>query len=239
MRIFLTLPVVSLVFLMVWGCGRVTGAGTVTNDFGMTFVRIPEGSHVVDGQKVVLRSFYLGKTEVTQKQWQQVMGNNPSEFQNQDNRPVERVSLVDVQQFVEKLNELTGEQYRLPGEAEWIHAARGGSQDDLYGALNEIAFYAGNSGMTTHPVGQKKANAYGLHDMLGNVYEWCRDDYSASDRSSPEGERSTALCVVKGGSWFSVERNCRPAHRLGLQPGSRAHDLGFRLLMETQEVVAK
>jgi len=202
---------------------------TIRNKLGMIFLEIPAGEQVVNGENVRVSSFYMAKTEVTQDQWQQLMGNNPAEFSQISSFPVERVSWDDVQLFIAKLNESSDQQVRLPSEAEWVHAALGGGKEDPYGKLDEIAIYNQNSGMTSHPVAQKRENGYGLYDMLGNVYEWCADEYRLGDALK---ENQTLLRVIKGGSWYSVERNCRVTHRLGLQQGSCVHDLGFRLVLE-------
>ncbi|MCL2122613.1 MAG: formylglycine-generating enzyme family protein, partial [Desulfovibrionaceae bacterium] len=166
---------------------------TYTNSIGIKFVLIPAGSFLMGSDARALnekpphrvhisKPFYLGKFEVTQEQWQAVMGNNPSRFKGPDN-PVEGVSWEDVREFIQRLNEKEGHRrYRLPTEAEWEYAARGGTSSrwsfgDDAGLLDQYAWYKDNSEDTTHPVGQKKSNPWGLHDMHGNVFEWVQDWY--------------------------------------------------------------
>ncbi|AEE50007.1 SUMF1/EgtB/PvdO family nonheme iron enzyme [Haliscomenobacter hydrossis] len=191
--------------------------------------------------EVILNDFYLGKTEVTQEQWRAVMGNDPPElgFKGCDQCPVENVSWDNVQQFIQKLNAQTGKNYRLPTEAEWEYAARGGaiSQDFTYAGsnnLDEVAWYDSNSGIKTHPVAQKKANELGLYDMSGNVYEWCQDWYDAeyyqkSPANNPQGPNTGSLRVNRGGSWSSRPIYARVAYRRLDSPGLRDSYLGFRL----------
>jgi formylglycine-generating enzyme required for sulfatase activity len=192
---------------------------SVTNSLGMEFVRIPAGRFQMgstsgdgDEQPVhrveITQPFYLGTTEVTQSQWESVMGNNPSRFKGA-NRPVEQVSWEEVQTFIEKLNAREpGVTYRLPTEAEWEYAARAGtttaySFGDSAGDLDEYAWYGGNTGGQTHPVGQKPANGWGLYDVHGNVWEWVQDwygEYPSSPQGNPSGPPSGASRVVRGGS---------------------------------------
>ena len=194
------------------------------------------------------RGFWMGKYEVTQAQWQAVMGSNPSRFKNcGGNCPVETVSWNDVQEFIGKLNGRSGgRRYRLPTEAEWEYAARAGTETDtdtyagdmtsLRGndpVLNRIAWYRENSGGRTHPAGRKAPNAFGLHDMLGNVWEWLGDRYGSYPGGSltdPVGSRSGLERVIRGGSWGGNAGYCRSASRDGLSPGYRYDGLGFRLL---------
>ena len=231
---------------------------TSTNSIGMEFVLIPAGEfkmgspsgedgrynnegplHTVNIEK----TYYLGKYEVTQKQWREVMGTNPSHFTG-DNLPVEKVSWNDAQKFIKKLNQKEGtDKYRLPSDAEWEYAARAGtttrySFGDSESNLSEYAWYDDNSGDKTHTVGQKKPNSWGLYDMHGNVYEWVQDDWhgnyygAPSDGSAWEsGGYSTR--VYRGGSWRFLARHCRSAVRDYDFPGTRHHYLGFRLLQET------
>ena len=185
------------------------------------------------------QAFYLGKYEVTQGQWQAVMGKNPSQFTGDANRPVEQVSWDDVQEFIRRLNAREGgAQYRLPTEAEWEYAARAGSTTAYsFGndarQLGEYAWYRDNAGGKTHPVGQKKPNAWGLHDMYGNVWEWVQDwyaDYAAGSAVNPAGPSSGSGRVIRGGSWGAGAGYCRSAYRGRDAPGDRDGDLGFRLL---------
>lgn len=188
--------------------------------------------------KVSLDYFYLGKTEVTQKQWRMVMGSDPPEleFKGCDQCPVENVSWNDVQKFIKKLNVKTGENYRLPTEAEWEYAAGGGdNQTYTYAgsdALDEVGWYDGNSGSKTHPVAQKRANNFGLYDMSGNVWEWCQDwygDYSKSPSKNPQGPTTGSGRVDRGGSWFDGAICARVAYRGYYDPDDRFDSIGFRL----------
>ena len=187
--------------------------------------------------QVTLSSFRIGKYEVTQELWQAVMDSNPSEFTGDLKRPVEQVSWDDCQEFIRKLNELTSENFRLPTEAEWEYAARGGqkSHDYLYSGSNDInavAWYDGNSGGYTHPVGQKQPNELGLYDMSGNVYEWCQDwygKYSSSAQTNPKGPAKAFLRVFRGGGW-SGTGGCRASYRGGDSPGGRG-GVGLRLAL--------
>ncbi len=177
---------------------------------------------------VSLDDFHIGKYEVTQAQWKAVMSNNPSYFKEDcDNCPVESVSWEDVQKFIQKLNELTGKQYRLPTEAEWEYAARGGEANKYAGSndLDEVAWHGGNSGIKTHPVGRKSSNGYGLNDMSGNVYEWCSDWYKGYEVTDHTGSRR----VIRGGSWDANPRNCRVSYRHLDGPYYRNNSIGFRV----------
>ena len=202
-----------------------------------------QGSDAYDGEKpvhsVTLSDFHIGKYEVTQGLWKEVMGENPSYNKAGDNYPVEMVSWEDCQRFIERLNSRTGLNFRLPTEAEWEYAARGGQKSrgykysgSTYG-LGSVAWYEGNSGNRTHPVGQKQANELGLYDMSGNVYEWCYDwygRYSSSSQRNPSGPASGALRVLRGGSYSFSARHCRVSFRSGVVPGIRT-DLGLRLVL--------
>jgi formylglycine-generating enzyme required for sulfatase activity len=213
----------------------------------MDFVAIPPGSFMmgdaVNGphgpvHKVTLtKGFCLGKTEVTREQWQAVMGGNPSEFKG-PKYPVETVSWNDCQDFLRKLNEkLPGQGFRLPTEAEWEYACRAGSTTayafgDGEANLGEYAWYAANSANNTHPVGEKKANAWDLLDMHGNVWEWCADwygPYGAGDQKDPVGPPDGQDRVLRGGSWLDSPMFCRSANRHLFAPGSRFSCLGFRV----------
>ena len=224
---------------------------------GIEFVWIPPGEfrmgsssrHALDNERPVTRvrisrGFWFGKYEVTQRQWQSVMRSNPSGFRNcGGDCPVESVSWKDVQAFVGKLNEREGERkYRLPTEAEWEYAARAGTDTDTHaGDLTEpqgtdpvvdrVAWYGKNSGGRTHPVGGKAANQFGLHDMVGNVWEWVGDrygEYPGGSLTDPAGRGSDR--VRRGGSWYNSAKYCRSANRYGDSPTDRYNTLGFRLL---------
>lgn len=187
---------------------------------------------------VSIKSFSLGRFEVTQAQWQAVMGTLPSRFEGRT-LPVEQVSWDDAQAFVSKLSEKTGKKYRLPSEAEWEYAARAGSQTnysfgDKENELRRYAWFIGNAGHKTHPVGEKVANAFGLHDMHGNVWEWTEDCWNSNYAGAPgDGSAWTAgncsLRVVRGGSWGSSSRFLRSAFRYGGTTARRYSNDGFRV----------
>ena len=187
---------------------------------------------------VTLDGYYIGKYEVTQKLWKAVMGSNPSRFKG-DNLPVENVSWDDVQEFLRKLNAMTGKNYRLPTEAEWEFAARGGNSSRGYkysgsNNIDDVAWYDGNSGDRTHAVGTKSLNELGIYDMSGNVCEWCQDrygDYSSSPQRNPKEFNSGSFRVFRGGSWNYDAWNCRVSIRNRFTPGYRDSYLGFRLAL--------
>ena len=199
-----------------------------------------QGSDVSDDEKpahqVTLSDYYIGQTEVTQALWKAVMGSNPSFFKG-DNLPVEQVSWDDCQVFIQNLNQLTGKQFRLPTEAEWEYAARGGrkSRGYKYAGGNDIglvAWYTGNSGNETHTVATKQANELGVYDMSGNVEEWCSDwygDYQSSSQSDPQGPSSGSNRVSRGDCYFSDARDCRVSNRYYNLPDYRNDYLGLRL----------
>ena len=210
---------------------------------GGTFIMgaTPEqGSDCYDNEKpvhrVTLNNFHIGKYPVTQAQLQAVMGENPSSFKG-DNLPVETVSWDDVQVFISRLNAATGKNYRLPTEAEWEYAARGGNRSKGYkysgsNNCNDAAWYYGNSGNTTHPVGTKSPNELGIYDMSGNVFEWCQDwygEYNSSAQANPKGPSSGSYRVLRGGGWSGGARDCRVSDRYCYSPGNRDNDSGFRL----------
>ena len=216
-----------------------------TNSIDQKFLHIKPGSFTMGSNsgdddekpahKVTLtKGFYMQTTEVTQKQWRLVMGNNPSSFKG-DNLPVEQVSWNDIKKFIEKLNSREGtNKYRLPTEAEWEYSCRAGSTSKYANNnnLDSVGWYNGNSGRKTHEVGQKKANAWGLYDMFGNVWEWCEDwkgDYPSKSVTDPVGPSSGSHRVDRGGSWYSEVGFCRSAIRGYYPPESRYRHLGFRL----------
>ena len=187
---------------------------------------------------VTLSSYYIGKTEVTQALWQAVMGSNPSRFEGSD-LPVECVSWNDCQEFIQKLNRLTGRNFRLPTEAEWEFACRGGNNSRGYkysgsNNLGSVAWYNDNSGGQTHPVGTKAPNELGIFDMSGNVWEWCSDwnaNYTSYSQTNPTGPHSGSGRVYRGGSWFYYARYCRSSIRCYFIPTFRYGDLGLRLAL--------
>ena len=188
--------------------------------------------------QVTLSDYYIGETEVTQELWKAVMGSNPSNFSG-TNLPVEAVSWDDCQTFITKLNQLTGKNFRLPTEAEWEYAARGGQKSKGYkyagsNALSDVAWYWDNSSSKTHPVKQKQANELGLYDMSGNVWEWCQDwygNYGSAAQTNPTGPSSGSYRVCRGGGWYYSASGCRVADRGGDSPGSRYSDWGFRVVL--------
>ncbi len=188
---------------------------------------------------VTLSGYSIGQTEVTQELWQAVMGSNPSYFTGNLKRPVEKVSWNDCQTFITTLNQLTGRNFRLPTEAEWEYAARGGNRSQGYkyagsNIIDDVAWYSGNSGSTTHPVATKTPNELGLYDMSGNVYEWCQDwygYYSSDAQTNPTGPTSGSNRVLRGGSWGSGARYCRVSDRGHSTPASTGYNLGLRLAL--------
>ena len=185
----------------------------------------------------ITRGFEIGRYEVTQAMWESVMGSNPSHSNGFPDRPVERVTGDDIQQFLQRLNARTdGYRYRLPTEAEWEYAARAGSTGPHSGPLNRVAWYRGNSGEHTHDVGQKQPNAWGLYDVHGNVWERVlggRRKYTGSPRSDPAGPASKHLGIVRGGSWYSPPGDTRASSRPGsIAPDGRSTGVGFRCVRE-------
>ena len=235
----------------------------ITNKLGMEFVLIPPGEFLMgspedeperyDNEKqhrvIISRAFYMQTTTVTQGQWEKLMGNNPSHFEDEgENCPVENVSWDDTQEFIKKLNLDSarlpaGERsrtYRLPTEAEWEYACRAGTTTaycfgDDAGRLGEYAWYSGNSEKRTHSVGQLKPNVWGLHDMHGNVWEWCQDwwsgDYPSDTVTDPGGQPTGSSRVLRGGSWVNSAERCRSADRGNISPGYRGVDYGIRLVL--------
>lgn len=189
--------------------------------------------------RVSLSSFYIGKYEVTQSLWKAVMGSNPSNWKG-DNLPVENVTWNDCQTFLRKLNAMTtGKNFRLPTEAEWEFAARGGNRSRGYqysgsNVLSDVAWYVDNSGMKTHNVGTKAPNELGIYDMSGNVWEWCQDwrgYYYGYSQTNPTGPRSGSYRVIRGGGWSGGARFCCVANRDMNTPDCRIINLGFRLAL--------
>jgi len=230
----------------------VTPAGSKKADIvaDMEFVAVPGGCFQMgdtfgDGlpierpeHAVCVDDFLMGKFEVTQAQWERVKGTNPSRFIGLQN-PVENVSWDDIQDFIVELNRLTGKAYRLPTEAEWEYACRSGGKKEKYCGgddLDALAWDKSNSKKKTHPVGQKKANGLGIHDMSGNVWEWCADwheknYYASSPRLNPSGPSSGVSRVFRGGSWDAGQWVARSSSRNGNPPDARSGNLGFRLVL--------
>ena len=201
-----------------------------------------QGSDAASDEKpahqVTLSSFSIGKYEVTQEEWEAVMGNNPSRFKGAK-RPVERVSWSDCRQFIRKLRTLTGKNFRMPTEAEWEYAARGGNKSRGYkysgsNILDDVGWYDSNSSSSTHDVGQLDPNELGLYDMSGNVWEWCADwygSYDSNSQSNPIGSSSGSYRVFRGGSWYRNARRCRVSIRSFNTPGYSYDLLGLRLAL--------
>lgn len=188
---------------------------------------------------VTLSDYHIGQTQVTQELWQAVMGSNPSEFKGDSQCPVENVSWNDCMEFIAKLNRLTGKNFRLPTEAEWEYAARGGSKSRGYkysGNNNPdlVAWYDGNSINKTHPVAQKQANELGLYDMSGNVWEWCSDwygEYINEVQTNPTGPITGTDYVQRGGSWENGSIGVRVSRRSPGTPALRGCYYGLRLAL--------
>ena len=188
--------------------------------------------------QVTLSDYFIGETEVTQELWYAVMGNNPSKFTRSSRNPVENVSWHDCQAFIQKLNQLTGLRFRLPTEAEWEYAARGGNSSKGYkysgsNRIDDVAWYDGNSGEVTHEVATCYPNELGLYDMSGNVSEWCSDwygSYSSMAQTDPSGAGSGSFRVHRGGGWDYSAQICRVAFRSDCTPDIRDSNLGFRLV---------
>jgi formylglycine-generating enzyme required for sulfatase activity len=188
----------------------------------------------------IKEGFYMGRYEVTQAEWYQIMGNSPSFF-NGDRLPVEQVSWDDVRSFLNILNQQARArqdefEYRLPTEAEWEYACRAGTTGDYAGDVDKMAWHAHNSGNQSHPVGKQQPNAFGLYDMHGNVREWCEDWYHGNYVGAPTdgsawlsgGEQEYR--VLRGGSWYSLAVNLRSAIRYGNTPDLHGNDIGFRVV---------
>lgn len=216
----------------------------------LELVQVPAGSFIMGSDafykepahQVYLDEFWIGKYPVTQEQWQAIMGSNPSEFKG-GMLPVENVSWGDCQSFIKKLNtRLRGKGYRLrlPTDAEWEYAARGGNQSRGYkyagsNIIDEAAWYEENSGDTPHPVGQKAPNELDLYDMSGNVWEWVQDwyvedYYNKSPNHNPLGPANGSRRVIRGGSYYWGDGYCKSTHRSNNTPGYRFSDIGFRVL---------
>jgi formylglycine-generating enzyme required for sulfatase activity len=197
--------------------------------------------------RVTLSDYYIGQTEVTQELWEAVMGNNPSYYTGDSQFPVERVSWNACQDFIEQLNQLTGETFRLPTEAEWEFAARGGIMSQGYrfagsSSVNDVAWYwnsipsqqAGTPGYGTQHVATKAPNELGLYDMSGNVWEWCQDwygDYSSDEETNPTGPFWGSYRIFRGGSWSRSSECCRVSYRNFTYPSTYDDTMGLRLAL--------
>lgn len=219
----------------------------VRNQLGMEMVYVPAGSFMMGStngsydekpvhQVTIKEGFYMGRFEVTQAEWQKVMGANYSQFKG-DRLPVEKVSWNDAQSFIGKLN-ARGElfSYRLPTEAEWEYACRAGTTADYAGDVNEMAWFSENSGNKTHAVGGKQPNAWGLADMYGNVWEWCADYYHGSYNGAPTDGSAWVTSglmrarVLRGGSWDFAANVLRSSYRRWATPIIRRNYIGFRVV---------
>jgi formylglycine-generating enzyme required for sulfatase activity len=200
---------------------------------GSEYYNIEEPIH-----EVTLSSFKIAKYQVTQKEWKSLMGDNPSSYKG-DNLPVHKVNWYDIDEFISRLNQATGKNYRLPTEAEWEYAAGGGnkSQGFLYSGSNNIdkvAWYIRNTDYGQEPVGTKAANELGIYDMSGNVWEWCSDwygNYPSTPQIDPKGPISGEQLVIRGGCIYSIEAWCRVTMRMAKYPISSEANVGFRLVL--------
>jgi formylglycine-generating enzyme len=224
--------------------------GFVDPTTGMAFVKVPGGCFQMGDtfgggssdekpvHEVCVDSFYMAQQEVTQGEYSKVVGQNPASFRWGERYPVEQVSWSDAQAFINKLNELSSRNYRLPTEAEWEYAARNGGKEEKFPGGDEIAeyaWYSENSNRSTQPVGSKQPNSLGLHDLLGNVWEWCHDWYGSgyyreSPRDNPAGPPSGTYRVTRGGGWNDTARSLRVTDRNSKTPGYRNARFGFRLV---------
>jgi formylglycine-generating enzyme required for sulfatase activity len=235
--------------------------GNYTNSLGQTFVLLSAGTFTMGSpsdelgrdsgetqhQVTLTKSFYMMTTEVTQAQWEAVMGSNPSSSSGCSTCPVEQVSWNDVQSYITQMNLRDEGTYSLPTEAQWEYAARAASTTAFANGgitetgcgfdpnLDAIGWYCYNSADETHPVAGKAANAWGLYDMSGNVFEWCQDwfgSYSSSAVTDPTGPSSGSFRIIRGGSWDFLAKYSRSAFRIGRDPDDSYSYLGFRLLWQ-------
>jgi formylglycine-generating enzyme required for sulfatase activity len=209
-------------------------------EFDVDMVFVKGGTFKMGEEKetheVTLSDYYSGKYAVTQKEWQEIMGNNPSNFKG-ESLPVETVSWNDVQKFIEKLNKKTGKSYRLLTEAEWEFAARGGNESKGFtysgsNQLKEVGWYGDNSKKKTHPVGELESNELGIFDMSGNVLEWCENWYGKYENRSqidPKGAKTGSFRVLRGGGWGYIAQYCRVSYRHSNSPDNGINIIGFRL----------
>jgi formylglycine-generating enzyme required for sulfatase activity len=254
---------------------RPAAPAATTTDFGIEMVFVKGGPFSMgctteqrddcsDDEKpahqVLVSAFFIGKYEVTQKQWIEIMGDNPSYFDGCDDCPVESVSWHDVQEFIKRLNQKTGRKYRLPTESEWEYAARGGASIDSSTAtkyagsnnIEDVAWYRDNSESYSkieiiagnvqriihkpkHVAGKKLPNRLGIYDLSGNVSEWCSDFYDRypqSSQTNPQGPSTGTYRVIRGGSWYEGYKNCRVTNRNKKEPSSSAYNIGFRLALD-------
>jgi formylglycine-generating enzyme required for sulfatase activity len=217
-----------------------------TNNLNIDFIQVCgspfNGWSTTSDYIVLLDTFYISKFEITQYQWEIIMGMNPSFFKC-DSCPVENVSWEEVQIFIKQLNKVTNKNYRLPTEAEWEYAAIGGIFAGQYkysgsNNLGQFGWYKGNSEKRTHPVGKKHSNQLGIYDMSGNVWEWCSDWHTLWNLGDNKhinnltGPKTGKEKVVKGGSWYNNDTKCTVFTRLKCHPGHRSSNIGFRLVLD-------
>lgn len=247
----LLIPLALFSFLLVFSCSKDEDSGLDADLKTYNMILVKGGSFSMGctsdagyeclpdekpAHNVTLSDFYISKYEVTQELWTDIMGEEMSYFDNCDQCPVERVSWENIQEFLIKLNEKTGKNYRLPTEAEWEYAARGGAEGGYSNysggdEVGKVAWYYDNSDNKTHPVGQKAPNKLGLYDMSGNVWEWCQDrygPYSSSPQTDPQGPDFGDYRVLRGGSSYVSKNDCRVTNRYGI-PTDWYYSLGFRL----------
>lgn len=221
------LLILTIAFLAATASGQTSETPKINQKDGLAYVWIPGGEYLMGcsagdsecfewekpARRVTIRAgFWIGKTETTQEAYQRVTGAHPSRYKG-PMLPVDQVSWFDAQTYCSRIG------LRLPTGEEWEFAARGGLSASRYGALMDVAWYDGNGGDTTHPVGQKLANAYGLYDMLGNLWEWVQEDYTESGKN---------MKVLRGGSFFNLARDMRVSNRLWATPDTAHRNMGFR-----------
>jgi formylglycine-generating enzyme len=247
-REFIITAIISIIAASAVAAGLTTFSETVS---GIEFVPVKGGCFKMGNNngmydtwdeqpehEVCLSDYYLGRFEVTQRQWQSVMGSNPSRFKAcGPNCPVESVSWLDIQAFLKRLNKKSGKRFRLPTEAEWEYAARSGGRKEKFAggnSLGQLGWYQDNSGNVVHPVGQKQPNGLGLYDMSGNVWEWVQDWHSPeyyvqSPRNNPQGPAKGLCRVVRGGCIATEANLARTDHRRLNDPEERFNLVGFRV----------
>ena len=210
---------------------------------GTDSVAFGVGRDETPAHKVTVSDYYIGKYEITQKQWKSIMGDNPSHYQEDENLPVENINFYDAVAFIRHLNDLTGLNFDLPTEAEWEYAAQGGKYGGgfIYSGSNNpenVAWYQNNSSGKTKMIGKKMPNALGIYDMSGNVWEWCRDYYDSTyyqhvtDTIDPQGAVLSAQRNMRGGSVQLESTYCRVTNREGYDPSAKDSDYGFRIKLK-------
>ena len=237
----------KLIFVLWLAFGAPTAWATEADGYGIQMVRIAPGHFEMGAsagekserpahQVAIGYAFEIGLTEVTQGQWQAVMGDNPSQFsQCGADCPVESVNWADALRFIKRLNQKTGKHYRLPSEAEWEYACRAGGHGEYCGGneVGPLAWTSVNSGASINQVATRKPNAWGLYDMSGNVWEWVQDTYHPNYQGAPDDgsawEAGGSQRVLRGGSWYFVQQYARATSRGYIDPTSKLRNIGFRL----------